>query len=332
MKKYIKIIVFLSVLILLLLWYLYLNHSNILRTSNNVDYFVANKTWGTDYSKNIFFRKWDEVEYLYIIKNKLDKLVKYSTWDIWIKLWLDNVSVVIQNSKSWDDLTTVIKIIGKSQKSWENQKELWDLFSFEDTETNINKEPKEVKNIEHYTWTFDLKLNWSKFNSDIDNLIWLNWDWAFDVKSVWIWEKFFNVIWTWKVFFISIPKKTLLEWKYLVSYLLKNGKIITSDQLLEISLSNQKVVILDMFPKSIANNASKWITLQWVWLKNTVSVQLSNNTVFKKTDFSIVSDNVLAIKIPMNVDTWTYFVNIMTLDWIYEFPNKTFEIIQKMDN
>jgi len=333
MKKYIKFIVFFVVSICFLLWYIFLNHRDLLSTSNNTDYFVANKTWDTDYSKNIFFRKWDDVEYLYIVKNKLDQFLNYNTWDISTKLWLDNVVVVVQNSKSWKNATTVIKIIWKSQKSWENQKDLTELFSWQDKkESDNNKENIEAKNIEHYTWNFSLKLNWNKFYSDIDNLISLDWEGTFDVKSVWVWEKFFNVIWTWNNFFVSIPRKTLLDWKYLVSYLLKNWKIITSDQTIEFDLSDKKVVILEMFPKSIENNASKWITLQWVGLKNTVSVQLSNNTVFKKTDFSIVSDNVLAIKIPMNVDTWTYFVNIMTLDWIYEFPNKTFEIIQKIDN
>lgn len=401
--KYKLFIIIIIVISFVFFWTNYLKNRNFTGSDIEVNTLVSNKTWDINYTDKVFYKKWDTIEYVFVIKNKSEKNKKLNvlSWKIHQDFWLDNPVIELQDSiVSWDQ-ATILKISWVSSSRWDtsdksnlvndivtfenidetlqssnsniwkndlidswNQSQaslssnnsipvatsvVWSTFqqwgwsstnSISNSWNNINNTLENSINTWSSStvttgWTSTTITTWSQstiknkdFSSDIDNLFKVNSSLT-NIKSVWIGEKFFNVIVLENEPYIYIPKKTFSSWTYFMNFILTNWEMVASNDVVDFSLWNKSVEILKVFPNKFPNNTDRWITVQWIGLKKTVSVQLSNNTIFKKTDFQIVSDNVLAVKIPINIDPGNYYINIMTLDWIYEFPNKTFNIYFK---
>lgn len=335
MNKYSKIFIFIIIGCLLFLWW-YIGYKDIFVKNNlgsDVDYFVSNKSWNTNREKKVIFRKWDELEFFFVIKNKdnymkeisffLDNLLKqvklndvkidkssnYVSWG-----WAQIIKVIWIADNNWivpDDFKIPIDIVDKKEMSSSSSSEIsTDLLK------DTNKQTK-------------LKISFDKYNivSDIDNIIKVYGSWVDTISKIWIWEKFFPIIKdkSWSSY-INIPQGSFVSGEYFTFALFNNSKIVALEPILTVTFQNKKVVILNIFPPVIKNDISRWITVQWKWLKNTLWVQFSNNTVFEKTDFQLVSDSVIAVKIPNWLAAGNYSINVMTIDWIFEFKDNIIKI------
>ena len=85
-------------------------------------------------------------------------------------------------------------------------------------------------------------------------------------------------------------------------------------------------IFYNITPNKLKLDIDKNIVLQWVWFSKIMSIQLNNNTILDSSNFEVVSDNLLILKLPKNLWVWEYSLNIMWVDKIYEITNKNFSI------
>ncbi len=300
-----------------------------------IDYYVKNKSWDTQKQKEIPYKKWDKIEYTFILRNynnfwqKVDVIVS----KIREKLNLKNPQITWTDLISWDSAWT-ISIVGEAIDNGISSKDFDNLFDFENLPDQINDQEKnnqEKKEQEKHQEINDSKISFNfpkiHFSSNLNNLILLSWENLKEIKSINIWKKEFDLVEKKSKYYINIPKNTFEAWKYDVSLRFKNWNKNITNKTLNFDYSEWKVFIIDIFPSKIKNDIPRWITVQWDGLENTISVQLSNSNILKNTsDYKIVSDDVIAVKIPSWISTWDYYINIMTLDWIYKFEDKKFKV------
>jgi hypothetical protein len=113
-------------------------------------------------------------------------------------------------------------------------------------------------------------------------------------------------------YFVSIWANMLNKWSYERYGITKNNKKIKWKSNLSVKQNSNSTGIYAITPSII--KSSKWwnIVLQWKWLDKILSIQLSNNIIFKQNQFIVLSPNVIAINIPKNIDVWVYYLNIVT--------------------
>lgn len=335
-KKYIFVVVVLILVFIIYLVYKF-NFFWIWRWLIT-DYYIANKTWDTEYTKEVFYKKWDELEYIYILNNTSDtfKRIEIDTWKIEQLLNLSDLNVEKSSDIiSWNS-SMILKFNWIALGAWWTKEELFkDIEKFirlidiaqQDIDL-INPEDEQKPQIIIEKSDIDISLEKDVFISDIDNLIKITWIWLEWISSIWIWDKFFKLLSKNNEYYILIPAKTFPDWNYFVIVVLNSWDIIAQNKTVEFNLDWQEVVITSILPNQVENNIPRWITLQWDWFSGAISVQLSNNFVFKKTSFKIVSNSVMAVEIPAWLGPWKYFINIMTFAWIFEFPDYGFDVIE----
>lgn len=331
-KKYIGIIILLIWCICI--YFFWLSKNNDLNNKDiYIDYKVINKSWDTDYQDKVYYKKWDEIEYRFIIKNFWDDLQKIlvNINELTSKLNLDKIKVDTSSDKIWKWEASVIKISWIANDSWiadEHKAQGVEI----DMQKDLQKEPEkqgQKKDLQEDLTDKDIivEIDGDNFIWNIDNLIKLNGKGFWYVKSIWIGERFFDVIKNDAGYYINVQADLIKEWTYFTSVVKKDGNMIPLTQSVSFEYNDQPVIITNIMPNSLKNDIPRWLTIQWKWLKGTISVQLSNNEIFKKTDFNPISDKILLVKIPYNMSVWKYYVNIMTVSWIYEFPEFKFEVV-----
>lgn len=158
------------------------------------------------------------------------------------------------------------------------------------------------------------------FSSNINNIIKFSWENLDQIRFVNIWEhSFIPELIDWFLY-ILVEENNYLNWEYFVIFQMKDWSVKTLDKKIEFSLSFKNLVVNDITPKVLKNDIARNIILQWKWFLKIISIQLSNNIVLKSTSFEAISDNVLIIKIPENLEAWKYSLNIMDTQWINK-PN-----------
>lgn len=338
MKGKLLITTFIISTFLLVIVIFYNNQWNQEKQNIDIDFFVNNITWDTWIKKQIPYKKWDEIEISLILKNYTKYKLMY---DIWIEkiieiLKLTNVNIITENNDLNSKDARVIKITGTTQNSWitpDNLNELVELDNKESIKAPNVKDEKDNNDIIQNE-TIDKKnkydINLSKYEiiNNESSLITLTWQDLRSIKWIWIWEVvYFVKNYSW-INYITIEEKTLNRWIHLIYFLLNNDELRASNSSMNVKSFEDEVYVSNIMPNRFSNQNSRRITVQWKWLKNTISIQLNNNKVFQKVDFKIVSDTVLALNIWKNFPVWTYNMNIMTLEWIYEIKDYNFTVTE----
>lgn len=340
MKGKLVIITFI-ISILLLLIVIISNYQSVEKPATiEVDYFVTNNTWETWIKKQVPYKKWDEIEISVILKN----YSKYKMiYDLWIEkliqlLKLTNVNVIANDEDINSNDAKVVKITWTTQDSWITPENLQDYINInnntskkENEEINKNEivENNQIlEDNELHKTTYDIELSKYEIISNESNLITLTGKDISKIKGVGIGEVvYFVKSYSW-INYISIDEKSLNNWIHLIYFLLKNDELRASENSMNVKTFKENVYVSNIMPNKFSNQNSRRITVQWKWLRNTISIQLSNNQVFKKVEFKIVSDSVLALNIWKNFPVWTYNMNIMTLGWIYEISDYNFTVTE----
>jgi hypothetical protein len=224
------------------------------------------------------------------------------------------------NNISWKQ-NTQITFIGKPKNplNINKSKELIKIIPTIPLEENKEKE-KEKETISN------IFLKQNQFFWDFNTLVEVSGSWQSLIDFVIIWEKSFPVIEENKKFFINIPKNTFWNGEFFVFIQDRDKNIFPLEQKMISSFSDKDVNVQDIVPRSVSNTQDQNIILQWRGFSKTVSLQLSNNIVLKNTDFVIISDTVLQVKIPKWIEIWNYQLNIMTTKNIYQIQNIPFSI------
>lgn len=336
MKKSFKILIFILLLLSLIGYIWYKDYWIKTNQTVKIEYFVSNNSWNTGRKKQIVSKKWDEVSFFFLIKNNenISKKIIVLIDEFINKYWLTWAYIDIQNDILPPNTTKIVKITWKSMLTSNLYKEIDSPIKLQNIDNlasssssfsskiqlnQIKSKDKLVKNI---------KVNFDKNSilTNIDNLIFINWTWLDQLKAIWIWERTFPLDQKNSKYIIYIPKNTFMAGKFFTFVVLESWELISLDSTFEVTHSDQKLVIQNIFPPRIKNDTDRWITVQGIWLKNSLGVQLSDNTIFQKTDFKVVSDSVIAVKIPKWLSAWKYWLNIMTIDWIFELKDIYLEI------
>lgn len=361
MKLKLGFIISIFVLSLVIAIYFLINYIEINNFLGEVEIesYVSNITWDVNLQKEVYYKEWDELEYIYLLKNesknsksfdinekffenKLDLKdleIDYSSWTIewkttqvikirWkTKKWWKANSNDIENDKTWFQFTK--SDINSDDNSNENEK-VSDIDRENSEQNNENEKNSDIiDNLENYKWIW---IVWDKFYSSLDNLIVLTWNWVNSIENIWIWDHVFEIIKESSKSYFVVEEDTINSWEYFVFWYNTNNELISFEKpIVFVWKKWSNVDVVNIMPNKIENDTYRWLTIQWKWFLDLISVQLSNNNIFKKTDYNIISDNVISVKIPANITTWTYYINIMTLSWIFEFPDYKFDIIEKKE-
>jgi hypothetical protein len=158
-----------------------------------------------------------------------------------------------------------------------------------------------------------LEISWK----DIDKIKFLNiWSYSFSPN-----------IKDW-VAYILIKQNTFDSWNYFVFIQPLQWSIVPLETQMSFEYNNSKVNIANITPNQVNNSKDSYIVLQWNWFSDIISLQLNNNIILEKTDFDIINDKVMSVKIDKKLDTWIYSFNIMTTDNIIQIDNMNFTIIK----
>lgn len=289
--------------------------------------YIKNLSWNTDYSQDVPYKKNDEVELFLFLESLKDKSCKidYSLIEkdfLIKKILIDDKEIkkedlVDLNSWAW------IKIIASAKQNWSLKTTDLKLDYSLNTTTNSWNTLKEVE-VEKNKILFNLEK--TSFNWSVNNLVLAYWSWLEQIQYIKIWELYFNLVEIdWK-YYVWIDKNLLKDWNYNVSLILKNNEVLAYSKQISISNDTNSISVYNITPNKLKLDIDKNIVLQWVWFSKIMSIQLNNNTILDSSNFEVVSDNLLILKLPKNLWVWEYSLNIMWVDKIYEITNKNFSI------
>ena len=185
--------------------------------------------------------------------------------------------------------------------------------------------PKIIDEKIDFSW---LIFNKNAFNSNINNLLEISWRDIDKIKFLNIWSYSFSPnIKDW-VAYILIKQNTFDSWNYFVFIQPLQWSIIPLDTQMSFEYNNEKINIANITPNQVNNSKDSYIVLQWNGFSDIISLQLNNNIILEKTDFDIINDKVMSVKIDKKLDTGIYSFNIMTTDNIIQIDNMDFTIIK----
>lgn len=334
MKKItITIISIISIFFLVFIYFYELKKIDFFDNENLFWFIWKNITWDSEISKNIFYKKWDKIEYSFFLEKdfnwnisidnkKIDNIIE--NYDVFIndeKIDKNSINKLKINSDS------VIKFrwIAKNDKL-NNSKDikLDDLINIK-----IISEEKTTKNTITKTWTVnDINLSNFIFNSNINNLLIVSWNNLDKISYINIWWVSFTPQFKDNKLYVWIDKNTFANWDYFVIFQLNNKEIYYYPKKIYFYHDDNSINISWITPNQIKNDMDRYIIIQWNNLSKVIRVQLSNNIVLKETNFNIVNDNVITIKIPAWLNPWDYYINFMWTFWIFELNNSKFKVIK----
>ncbi len=326
--KYIFLLIFVFFIIILFIYSFFYNKKQL--DDFKKDIFIKNISWDIPIWREIPYKNWDDLEFYIIIKDEFKNQFLLNIDSLKQNIHVLNININDTNIKNnnilvkkWDS----IKIVWKAKNNW-----VFKISDSDDIKLNIvwkiqdsNSIDKDLdKDLEKKV---DIKIENTILNWNITNAVQLFWTWLEQIKNVNIWWiNFQPKLIKWR-YFLLINQDTFDTWKYFIILHLLNWNIIYLDQKLNFNYINSKVNIVNIIPNIVKNDKDREVVIQWNWLSKIMGVQLNNNFVFKNTSYRIINDKVIIIKIPFWMDKWTYYINIMTIDWIYEAKNKKFTII-----
>lgn len=299
----------------------------IYKNSNDyVDKIITNKTWEITW-ENTAYKKWENIEYTFIISRDKSNQSNIDISNLENSINIKKIELDEKEIKK-DDLKN-IKLEEKSilKISWIAK---LDSNKIDYTDIKVNQletyDEKEItkENISTGSINFSIKNN--NLNSNIDNILEITWTNLDQVEyiNIW-WVSFKPTLKDWNLFTL-IEKNTFWNIENFILLKTKSGTIITSDKKVKFTYNEAKVNVSNINPKTIKNDINRYITLRWNWFSKVISIQLNNNVILKNTEFNIVNDNILLVKIPAWLNEWEYTINIMDTTNIYEINYMKFLI------
>lgn len=310
--------------------YYFINHKT---EVNKVDktFFIKNTTWWTNSNDSIPFKKNDNLDLTFIFESTfwnianidLSKLEnKINIKEIYINDELKN-KTDLKNIKFKD--VVKLKIIWDAQENSQENENLKDLINItieweKEEETQSWEILDKTKTVEIFSF------NSHFFSSNIWNILEISWTNLELIDYVIIWEKKLNWVLKDNKFYVRLDSNSFWAWDFFVGFYLKNGKLTSTDKKIIFSYNPNPINIVAITPNKISNKKDSYVVIQWNWFAKMISLQLSNNYIFKNALFNIINDKVATVKIPAWLVSWTYYFNIMDVKWIYKAEDIKLEI------
>lgn len=332
MSKFAKLsLVLISLFFLVFISFYELRKIDFFDTNSIFDFIIKNNSNDSGVWKDVFYKKWDNIEYTFFMKKDFDWTISINT-DKLDKIMKDYDIYIDDEKISKDDLKN-IKINDKKiiKFKWTALKD--NIIKTKDetvddlVDINIIKEEEKKDDVKILTWALaNVKLSNLSFNSNINNLLIISWDNLWNIQYVNIWWKTFTPKLDNNKLYIWIDKDSFASWDYFLLFQLKNNQIQTYQSKIKFTYDSNSINISQITPSSIKNDIDRYLVIQWNNLSKVIRVQLSNNVILKDTSFKVINNNVITIKIPAWLNPWNYFINFMWTQWIFELKNSQFTI------
>lgn len=295
---------------------------------------MRNISWQTDFRRNVPYKQGDEMEFSWLFSGDAPRNIALDIAHIKDSLDIEHIfldDTEIQES----DLgrihvqdASLLKITGKARKqSTEDNFQEPKIVVTPDTNTGkttpivapiaatpLLQEPSNIEATE------------TKYNSNINNLITFRGQSTESIEFVNIGEKRIQAVHASGALFVQVDRDTFSSGEYFVFFTLKNGKIITPDIRISFEHSDSLINIANITPKSLVNDADRFLVIQGNGFKKIISIQLNNNLILRNAEFQVISDQVAGVKIPKDLPPGEYYFNIMDTSSIYELKNMRFTI------
>ncbi|MDP2103967.1 MAG: hypothetical protein Q8K26_03535 [Candidatus Gracilibacteria bacterium] len=299
------------------------------------EFFVRNLTWQTDFLSSVPYKKGDILEFTSIFSLThprdigLDISLIKSLIDI-ERIELDGKTVSEKDlSQIHITESALLKITGRAKNTStpENEKQDISPIIVTNTEVEIPKEaevPKEV--IPPEKEPSSLVFHGTKYNSNINNLISVTGSGLESIEFVNIGGIGFRPVLGSGTLFVQIDRDVFASGEYFVFLQLKSGKILTRNEKITFEHSSARINIANITPKSIRNDAERFVVIQGNGFDKIVSIQLSNNLILKNAEFNIINAHVAGVRIPKDLPPGEYYFNIMDTSAIYELRTMKFTV------
>lgn len=305
------------------------------KNSETAEILMRNLSWETNLQKFTPYRKNDDLEFVFISESESSNEAKVDLSALSEKLKISEILIndapaILDNlGKIQFDTTLKITVRGTAKEAVLIQEPLEWLIKIEfekkqkQTEAlpNINKSAPEGT-------PESIRVNSGILSSNINQLLEISASSNLDtIDRVIIGEKTFVWVVQGKVYYVTIPKNTFWNWDFFLGLYLKNGKLVSTDEKISFVYNSSPINIGAITPTEIKSDADRYVVVQGNGFEKIISIQLSNNLIFKNTLFTVVNDNVVSVKIPKWLQTGEYYFNIMDTAGIYEAKNMPFTVM-----
>ncbi len=329
------------VLIGLFLWGRYFSN-NYTQYDGSIDFFVSNESWWQQSSWKVSYSSWDRLKYTFLYKYDAWKSLFFDEDKLQNRLNLSGINIQTGHNDNGNKGLVYLEIDWKAKDNWQTditKDELSEYLKKTSNKANddLSKEnannTQKDKNIQENESTED-----SNMLEDIDlSDVWLSTYSLYDTQSQLVELKGYEYvdkvnIWESSITpegkYLSIDAREIGQWVHDIVYYLSDGSTFEDDKKFQIvSMWDRSVGIYSFNPDVLYSTGSRWISVQGYGFENILAIQLSSSEVIGQTDFELVSDRLMGIKIPEDIGFGKYHLNIMVDDGIYRLKEKSFEIL-----
>lgn len=305
-------------------------------TPEDTGILMRNLSWGTSFEPFTPYKKNDELEFVFVTPSDSGDLASVDVSRLRDLIDITEIQADHEPIKE-SELDSIpvsgaltITVRGKARENTVNKTDLNGLVKIRFS----RKKPVTDQSLEKPVITGSgarpASLNIPSYilSSNIDNLIPISGEHLDTIDRVVVGEKSFQGSMKWDVYYFILPRNTFGSWDYFVGLYLKNGELIASGKKLSFTYDSSPINIAAITPSTIKNDKDGYVVVQGNGFSKMVSLQLSNNLIFKSAQFTVVNDQVVSIKIPKWLDPGEYTFNMMDTTWIYEAKNKTLTVTQ----
>lgn len=293
---------------------------------------MRNLNWSTQLESYTPYKKDDILEFIYITKMNPEARAKINFWPLAEKLQITEILVndVPTSLDKIQDITSnsalKITIRGKAKDPGITKEVLPNLIQIDRVAKPKPQEISEVTPFQNYTIPQIYTWSSGTLSSNIDQLLVLTGKNLESIDRIIVGETSFEGKIQENKFYYLVPKNTFGNGEYFVGLYLKNGQLIPTNTKLSFTYNSNPINIAAITPKILKNNEDSYVVVQGNGFKKMISIQLSNNLIFKNALFTIINDQVVSIKIPKWLDPGIYYFNIMDTAGIYEAKNMPFTV------
>lgn len=305
------------------------------KTPETTEILMRNLSWDTNLEKFTPYRKNDDLEFIFITEAENSNQAKVDLSALTEKLEISEI-LVNDTPASLDNLEKIhfdsslkITVRGKAKEALLIQEPLeWIVkIQFEKKQEKTEEIP-DAKKLTSDRIPHSITINKGVLSSNINQLLEISGSNDLDtIDRVIIGEKTFVWLALGNTYYVTIPKNTFWNWDFFLGLYLKNGKLITTDEKVSFVYHSSPINIGAVTPSEIKSDVDRYVVVQGNGFEKIISIQLSNNLIFKNTLFNVVNDNVVSIKIPKWLEPGRYYFNIMDTAGIYEAKNMPFTVI-----
>ncbi len=203
----------------------------------------------------------------------------------------------------------------EDDSEFENDIDLYESVE-EEEEIDENSEEGQVEGIEFSS---------TNLYAGTDNLVTLQWDLE-GIESVGIWENIYPIEQEQDEYVIDIPSDDFGQGEYFIFKVDEFWNLEDTWKQMSFFDSEWDLYISKIIPDNMPYWEWRVVTLLWWWFDDIISVQISDNQILENTDYEVVSDNTMRVRIPSDIEKWNYFFNMMTQERIYETDYMQFEV------